>query len=147
MFWTPLLFPFIGLFFFSSCTPHSLSVQTDFLRREQLASYHVNTPDPMLNEPLLGQRLMVNWKVPPYYLHYPNLHLRIVIRFLNRTQLIKEIPIDTPAGIYIYVIQNEEFLERKGFLTYKVEMIGDNFILKEWQHQLWTELIKLDICE
>lgn len=127
----------------SCCTGH-LTVQSEFLRREKLASYHVNTPDPALDEPLQGQRLLVSWFIPPSYLSYEQLYLKVVIRFIDRTEMTLYVNVDQLSATYIYTLKDQDFCEKGGFLTYKVDLIGDGCILANWRHQLWTELIKLD---
>lgn len=131
--------------FFASCSSHYLTVQMDFLRREQLASFHVDTPDPLLDAPLIGQRLFVHWNIPPSLLEYEDLHLDIVIRFLNHTEMKMTVPINICSGTYIYLLEGKDFCERLGFLTYKADLVGNGCILDMWRHQLWTELIVLNV--
>lgn len=119
----------------------SLSVQSQYLRREQLASFHVGTPDPMLYCPLTGQRVIVEWSIPYHYLEYNDLHIEIVIRFGDRSEMARCIPLDRLSGLYFYELRDEEFCEKGGIRTYKVDLMGDGCILETWHHQLWTELI------
>lgn len=118
-----------------------LSIQTEFLRREKLASYHVHTPDPLLNQPLVGQRILLEWTIPDCYFAYEDLHIELTIRFGNRTEEIKYLKALDKSGMYIYLLRDKEFQDRKGIQTYKAELIGGGCILSEWRHQLWTEMI------
>lgn len=120
-----------------------LSVQTLYLTRESLASYYVETPDPMLINPPVGQKLLVSWSVPHSYLDYEDLHLAIRIRLRNCKEVEIHVPIKKACDSYIYVVSNESFFETKGILTYKVDLVGGGHLLEEWRHQLWHELIRV----
>lgn len=126
-----------------SCSSCPLSVQTEYLHREKLASYHVNTPDPLLDAPLLGQKLLVDWSLTKDYLCYEDLHLDIIIRFWNHQEFKSYVPIAQLTGTYLYEIRGEQFSELGGIQTYKVDLVGSGCILDEWKHQLWVELIKV----
>jgi len=137
---------FLFLFLLIICAACSksahLSVQTSYFTRESLASYYVETPDPLLINPPIEQRLIVTWSVPPYYLkQYDDLHLSIRIRFKNREEESLSILLTNPCGSYIYSLADARYFETKGLLTYKVDLVGGGNILEEWRHQLWHELI------
>lgn len=136
------LFPrLICLLFLTSCSNEHLSVHTEYINAEYLASYHVRTPDPLLANPPYGQQLIVQWNIPRDYLSYEDLHLRVQIRFRNRKEIIQEVPIHQRLCCYQYELLNSAFCETGGILTYKIEIIGDGCVLDDWRHQLWTELI------
>ena len=48
------------LLLLTSCTEQRLAVQSQYIGLETLASYHVNTPDPHLNHPPIGERLIIS---------------------------------------------------------------------------------------
>lgn len=125
----------------SGCTLSGISVHTDYLSRQNLASYYVNTPDPKLNNPPIGQRLIVTWALPRLYLNYEDLLLEILIRFRTREQIVVNIPLYKTRGTYIYSLLDEEYFQKEGILTYKVTLYGNECILEEWKHQVWAELI------
>lgn len=133
----------------SGCTGQYLSIQTDYLGRSYLASYAIDTPDPLLHVPLLSQRLFIQWSLPLCFLSYEDLHLEITMRFANRTELKKEIEITCCSGYYLYILSDEDFREKKGILTYKVILLGNQQILEEKQHQLWAEFLRVgeDSCQ
>ena len=126
------------------CSENHLSVYSDFLSHENLASYHVGTPDPMLNNPPVGQRLIVSWSIPKEYLDYEDLHLMLTIRFRNREEFTQKICIHTVSGTYFYKLLNDDYFAVDGIRTYKVELIGAGCVLEQWRHQIWAELITLD---
>lgn len=125
------------------CNQH-ISVQTDYLSRTQLASWYVGTPDPSLQYPLIGERMLVEWDLPQDYFVCDELILSITIRYADRSEEVKIIPVTCQKGWYRYELSGEEFEKNGGFLTYKVDVIGDDQILETWRHQLWVELIVLD---
>lgn len=125
----------------SGCTQSFLSVHTDYLSHENLASYHVQTPDPLLNDPPIGQRLLVNWSFPKDFLAYEDLHLEITIRFRNREQLTERVSLCKRSGTFVYRLLNDDYIAKRGILTYKVDLVGNGAVLEAWRHQIWTDLI------
>lgn len=123
------------------CTSPSLSVRTEYFNRESLASYYMSTPDPLLDHPPVGQRLIVNWSVPKSSLECSNLHLHLIIRLADHSEIVKTSPIQQLFGTYVFEIEGDTYLQSKGILTYKAEIRTDDCILDQWQHPLWAELI------
>lgn len=124
-----------------------LSVHSDYVARESLASYWVDTPDPLLNCPPFGQRLVISWSVPRELLKLENPHLEITIRMRNRDQVVRYVPLKRSSGTTLYRILNEQYCESGGFLTYKVQLIAGGCVYEEWRHQLWAELLSIDSPE
>ncbi len=141
---TPFSSWLLALFMLSGCSQPFLTVHTDYLSHENLASYHVRTPDPLLNHPPIGQRLIVTWSIPKNYLAFDDLHLEISIRFRNREQLVENLSLLKRSGTYVYALLNEDYTAKRGILTYKVNLIGNGQPLEEWRHQIWAELIVMD---
>ena len=129
------------------CSNPRLVVQTEYLTRESRASYYVQSPDPLLEHPPIGQRLILNWFVPKKYLDQEDLQLVLTLRFRNREEIKVGQPITKECGIFIYDLINERFCTRKGILTYKVDLQSQDGVIAEWRHQLWTELIIFDEFE
>lgn len=125
------------------CSRTSLSVHTDYLSHENLASYHIETPDPRLNNPPVGQRLIVRWCVPQNYLEFEDLHLEITIRFRNRQEVVEQLDLLKRRGTYVYPVLNEAYVASRGILTYKVDLVADGNVLEEWRHQMWVDLITI----
>ncbi|KAF3363386.1 hypothetical protein PHSC3_000033 [Chlamydiales bacterium STE3] len=132
---------FISMFLLSGCCSQMLSVHTEYLSHEQLASYRIGTPDPKLTCPTIGQRLILSWNITSKYQNLPDLHLKLRIRFRNREEVVETLYLDRFQGLYIYCLLNENFLKTNGILTYKVELFSENTLLEEWRHQIWEEAI------
>lgn len=131
------------LLLLTGCSKEPLTVYTEYINPEDLASYHVRTPDPRLICPQVGQRLIASWSIPKYYLDYEDLHLLITIRFYNREEEVKKVLICQSTGSYYYTVLNKQFFDTGGILTYKVDLIGSGEILAKWRHQIWVDLIRL----
>lgn len=129
--------------FLCACCKGFLTVQTDYITVRDLASYFVNTPDPRQNCPSVGQRLIVSWSLPKYFLCYENLRLEITIRFKNHEEVLEVIHLSKNRGTYVFTLLNEDYFSKEGILTYKVDLLGKDLVLEEWRHQIWTDLILL----
>ena len=121
----------------TSCSSNYLSVYTDFVGIETLASFHVGTPDPELKCPSYGQRLHIAWCVPCPI----DLSIRARIRFANLQEVDWVFPVTLPRGRVTYVLLNEEYDTTGGILSYKVDLLEGDKVLEEERHALWTELI------
>lgn len=128
----------------TSCEETYISAHTDYLSHENLASYVIKTPDPLLNNPPVGQRLIVGWSVPRSYLDLDNLHLVVTIRFRNRTETIENLDILRRKGTFIYPVMDQDYFTTRGILTYKIDLMCGEQVLEEWRHQIWTELINVE---
>lgn len=128
----------------AGCSRQHLTIYTDYLSHKNLASYRVGTPDPLQVNPPIGQRLIISWSLPDSLFSQGNIRLEAKIRFRNREQVVETLEICKQAGTYSYNLINEDFFEKGGILTYKVDLLSNDDVLEEWRHQLWTELIFFD---
>lgn len=128
---------------FTSCAHSFLSVYSDYLTERSLASYHVDTPDPLKICPSIGQRLIVTWSLPKCYQKIPHLYLDVQIKFRNLTERREFVPITRLNDTYVYEILNEDYRDTQGFLTYLVILMQDQHVLQQWRHSMWTDLILL----
>lgn len=122
-----------------------LTVHSDYLTEQSLASYYVDTPDPLLNSPPFGQRLVITWSVPKSILKQPDPHLELTLRKRNREEIVQRIPLTRQRGTTLYCLLNEEYCESGGIVTYKVQLIAGDCVVEEWRHQLWADLIRIDL--
>lgn len=128
----------------TGCSKGALSIYTDYLTEESLASYHVGSPDPALNCPPLGQRLLLSWSIPCEYKQYNDLQIVLTIRYYNREEKVYKISSLRKRGTYVIYLLNEEYFKTGGILTYKAILSGDGNPLEEWRHQLWADLIIIE---
>jgi len=139
-----ILFSVLGYLFLTGCHHHHLSICQQTIDPSYLASMHVNTPDPRQNNPPFGQQLIIEWVVPKSTLmESPELVLNVI--YWDYTQETVRFPIKKRAGYRLFPLLREKFEEKKGFLTYKAEIVDkEGRIFKEWKHQLWVKLITFD---
>lgn len=135
------------LLILSGCHSRHISVQTQYLSRSDLASFYIETPDPQLNCPLFGQRLLVQWNFPKCYLNDKILSLEITIRFGDRSEITQKVAIDQRYGYYIYNMLGDDYCTHDGISTYKVNLLANDKMIETWHHQLWVELITLQTPE
>ena len=130
------------------CSGSYLHVQNDYFTYEDLASKHVGSPDPRKNGLWFGQHLIVQWSVPKECMSKPRLRIELTLRYRNREQLIKNLPLKKRRGTYIYKLMNDDFFEKKGILTYQVKILsGESEVLDTWTHKLWTNLLEIEPVE
>lgn len=124
----------------SCCTHEGLTVYSEYVTREELASYHVGTPDPRLSCPNVGQKIYINWKVCEVDA-CKKLTLKLYLRFRDRTESTQTVELENSSGRYVFALLNEQFFERQGILSYKIDLLADDVVIDEWRHQLWVNLI------
>lgn len=140
-FYFTLLLSFVG------CCHPKLEVINDYITIKSLASYHVETPDPLICCPPLGQRLMVHWRLGKEFYQYSQVVLDFKIRFKNREVHNFTYPVECQSGYTCYDVIRKDYFTTRGILTYDIKLMGDGEVLDEWRHVLWQELIHFDIEE
>lgn len=138
---------FIGialLLTLGSCTLHRLDVQTQYLTPDYLASNHIGTPDPRRYEPLIGQRLLIQWSLTDEQLCNQELLLYLIVRFRDRQEEKIWIPVTSKRGTYLFNVDADRFIETKGVLTYYAQIQSSTTVLACWKHPLWVELIQFN---
>lgn len=136
-----------GLLIASACSRSPLSVRLDYLSHENLASYHVRTPDPRLYNPIIGERLVISWVLPEDQLAAGDITLSVNIRLHDRSAITEEVPVCQATGSFSYTLINDAYFDTKGILSYRAKLIQGDCVLDEWRHQIWAELIELDVCD
>lgn len=135
---------FVLILLLSSCCSRYLSVHSDYLSHRNLASYHVDTPDPLKACPPIGQRVLISWSLPKQWRlgrASRDIFLDITLRFGNREECHFKWPIAKRKGTYLFSLLDDDYLEKEGISTYKVDLVDGSFVLESWRHQLWKELI------
>lgn len=136
------------LFLLSSCASERLYVQSDYFSNEDLASFYAKTPDPRQEGKFIGQQLLMGWSLPREYMSKPELRLELTLRYRNREQVVKRFPLKKRKGQISYRLKNDEFLEKKGILTYRLQVVSDkDQVLETWEHQLWTNLLDVELLD
>lgn len=139
-----IYFVIVLALFLGGCQKYYISISQDKIDKEYLASSHVGTPDPNQKTPPLGDRLIIEWKVPSDFIkEKPTLHLHVI--YHNYTEKYFVYPMPYQMDYVVYTLLGEEYKERKGILSYRAEIVKeDGTVFIDWKHQLWTRLIQIE---
>lgn len=132
------------LWLLTGCDKYYLSLRQMPIDVSYLASSHVNTPDPRRLDPPRGQKIVLQWAVPPELLEKkPQIVFHMIYK--NHTEKTVIYPIESRLGYEVYSLLDKDYDETGGLLTYKADIItSDHQIYREWKHQLWVNLITLE---
>ncbi len=127
----------------TGCDKYYLSLRQVPVNAGYLASTQVGTPDPRQAHPPHGQKIVLQWAVPPELLEKkPQIVFHVLYK--NHTEKTFVYPIESRLGYEVYTLIDEEFDQTGGLLTYSADiMTADQKIYRQWQHQLWVKLIRL----
>ncbi len=132
----------LPLLFLCACGREQLTVFTEYISFQTLPSYKINTPDPRLFCPDVGEKLHINWSLPKSA-PYQCLYLEIELAFENGTFDHFTVPVETANGVYLFPLINEDYYEKGGVFSYRIRLYGDSCLIKEQRHILWKEPIDL----
>ncbi len=133
----------LGLFFtIVSCSHPYLSVRSDYFSRKDLASYHLDTPDPRKNQAIYGQRIYISWYLPSKEFSEGTTFLEIQVPLKNGKILSEKKPLERRFGRYNYPIQGDVYTESGGLLSYLVQITNDGKVIAESRHKFYREPIK-----
>lgn len=125
-----------------SCTQSRLVVQTQYFSHENLASFYVGTPDPLQNDPPVGQSLLIFWKLGCEYSDDKDITIKYTIRFRDKNEIQDSFKVTRSRGYFTYSLYNDDYFKKGGIQTYKVDLLIDDVVIEEWRQHLWKELIK-----
>lgn len=130
----------------SGCQSAPLSLHTEYVDRTELASYHVQTPDPKLCCPDIGQRLLLSWRLPFRWLQLEEPpYCLVTIRFYRGGEEEHRFVIDKERGDRWLSLLNNAYIETGGMATFKAELWHGTTLLHSWHHQLWNETIRPEV--
>ncbi len=133
------------LFLLTACTGSTkLSVYNQPINKKYYASAHAETPDPKMERNEVGQRLIVSWDLPYKVFHKHEWQVKLQVQFGNRTEETKVKEITNFEGDWILKWAGRPYIDKRGIVSYKAELLRDGEVIDTFQHQLWCELIRLD---
>ena len=134
----------LGLCVLFGCKPYYLSVCQEWVDASYLASTHVSTPDPRQENPPLGQKLIVDWRIPKeIFDQKPEVILDLILWDYTTRQV--KIPIHHRMDFASYKLLGDEYEKAGGILTYKAQIVTqDGTVFRQWRHQLWVNLIQIN---
>jgi hypothetical protein len=102
----------------------------------------VGSPDPRQADPPCGQKVVLQWAIPPELLsEEPRLIFHVLYRNYTQEEIVY--PIEDRSGMEVYSLLNEEYRSRGGLIAYQAEIRTKNGeIYRKWTHQLWVQLIQ-----
>lgn len=135
---------FLLILLLTGCGKYNLAVQQQWIDVNYLASTQVNTPDPLRENPPVGQMLIIDWKIPRKMLKdKPQLLLDLI--FWDYTTQTIRIPITYPMNYTTYELLSDDYEKTGGILTYKASIVNqEGTVYRECKHQLWVNLIHFE---
>lgn len=141
MFKRPLLLPLL----LTACMGNTrLSVYNQPINKKYYASVHAETPDPKMERGEIGQRLVISWDLPYKEFHKHQWQVKALVQFGDRTEETKTHTIGRFGGDWILKWAGRPYIDKRGIVSYKAELLRDGVVVDTFQHQLWCELIRLD---
>lgn len=135
---------FFCLFFFLASCGRYVDVRRQKINARYLASTWVGSPDPCKDNPPLGEMLIIDWQVPRKRVA-ENLQLKLYVIYWDNEEKVYTWPINRWKGYETFCVLDEEFVRTGGLLTYRAEIVTeDGCVYRDWKHQLWVNLIKMD---
>ena len=129
------------LFLTVSCYRQPLEVYIDAISGDQLASNHVDTPDPRRFCPDIGQMLVVTWNLSR---SDADREIVLTIRYGDRSETTHHLILNNMRGLKIFELVNEEYCQKQGIATFKADLYENGCLIERVQHMLWCDLITLD---
>jgi hypothetical protein len=127
---------------FASCNTHHIQVSKAFVDKTNLASTFARSPDPMQQNPPVGEKLYIRWNVP-FSRKPENCKLVLSVIYKDLTEEVQQFPVSSRFGIVSFSLVSQKYKEKNGFQAYKAELLDENNqVIDKWQHQMWVNLIK-----
>lgn len=129
------------LLLLSSCTSGYIQVEKVKTDRATYASRFAKSPDDRALNPPKGEKLYINWSLPMTFTSdMYRLKMDIVYRDLTTETLL--FPLKRRAGSRIIEMLGDDFKEKKGFLSYRAEVLSvDGKVVSDYTHRMWVKLI------
>jgi hypothetical protein len=131
----------LALLLMTSCAKRPVKARLEAITPGYRASSRVGTPDP-LKACFCGQQVVVSWKVSKTCKN-----LKLTLSYITGALKLEKVdlPIDNYRGAISYRLINQDFICRKGILTYKVELFSNGSLIACYKPRSWVEWV--DISE
>jgi hypothetical protein len=133
---------FVLAFLAISCSHPSLHIRSEYFSKKDLASFAVDTPDPLKDTNYFGQRLTISWNVPSALLKTAPVEVRLIVRLANGEERTCHIPIEKSFGFTLYPIVGDDYTKKGGLQSYYAELKADGKPIAKSRHKFWVEKIK-----
>ncbi len=139
-----LTFILLILFLCTGCEKYFVTIKKEPIDRQYLASSFVGSPDPLQQNPPLGQILFVEWAISSEDLAKKP-HLALELIYGNWTGETILFDIDKRRGIAEYNLKGKPYKDKEGFFSYRALIkTPQGEVLEQWSEQMWTPLIQVD---
>lgn len=141
---TSFALPILLLTLYSCSSQPYITARTYPYGRKNLASYHVDTPDPLKATLSSTQKIEINWKLPgSYSLQHTaeEFHIDLVIRFKDGSHIEATLPTSSFFGKTFFEIPPAEHTTRGAITSYKISLCHGTTIVATTKHKLWEEKI------
>lgn len=126
----------------AGCHRSYLDVRSEALYPSYLASEKIDAPDPN-RLAFYGQQIVIHWRLPPDCFDAYPFEILLTIRYKDFTFQTFSYPISDRRGYWVYQLLNDEYWEKGGILSYKVELYKEDELFDEWQHHVWADWIEI----
>ncbi len=125
---------------FTSCV-HYVGAAKVNIDKTNLASTFARSPDPQQASPPLGERLYINWQLPPS-IKPEDHHIVLSVIYKDLTEEKQVYPLAHHLGITSFSLLGQKFTEKNGFHAYKVELLDkEDKVIDKYEHRMWVNLI------
>lgn len=135
-------------FFLTGCSHSYVSSRVYPYTRKDLASYHLDTPDPVKATMLPTQVIAIDWKLPLSALRKGTDQYKLVafIRYQDETEKQVEIPVTSIFGKTRIEIDPQEAngSPKGGIKSYKILLMRNSEVIAQSRHKLWEDKIKIE---
>ena len=85
----------------------------------------------------------MHWSIPRACFRNEEFELQLTVRYGNRCIESFNYPICSPKGYRIFRLINQDYWQKQGILSYKVELYRGEEVFQEWNHHIWVEILQI----
>lgn len=126
----------------TACTKPGLTIRSEYFTKKNLASVHVDTPDPRKMSMDFGQRIILSWYLPKETFNAGQTTLTVRIRLQNGEEKTEAFPLTATHGTKIINVFGEDFTVKGGIQSYFASIDVNGKSVASSRHKLWSEKIQ-----
>ena len=123
-----------------SCARAPVSVRTEKLGPKHLASYHVETPDPLRCTFFKGQQLVLSWHFCKHKIKGP-LRLKLLLIRANHTLEVIKQPLACLSGTKVFYFLGRDWCIKGEILTWRAEIYDEDTLVGLHYQKPWVDWI------
>jgi len=129
--------------FICSCSSSRVVVDRYPVLKEDLPSYYIESPDPALQNPLIGQILVCRYQIRAFDPKSVPYLLMLRVIYKNLDEETHSVALYSSNGAIEFKILGEKYEATGGALTYRADlMTEDGAVVADFKHRLWFEIIQ-----